>query len=56
MIDLMSKKSFVDPNNSTHVSVSPDLTEEQKACLRLVAQHHISKKIAFKFSIMWELK
>ena len=46
MADVMSKKSFVDSNNSITTQSPPLLTEGQKACLRLVVQHHTSKEIA----------
>lgn len=46
MADLMSKKSFVDSNISISAQSLPNLTDGQKACLRLVVQHHTSKEIA----------
>ncbi|MFN3620305.1 helix-turn-helix transcriptional regulator [Sphingorhabdus sp.] len=51
MVGLMSKKSFVDSNISMIAQSSPELTEGQKACLRLVVQHHTSKEIARKLGI-----
>jgi DNA-binding CsgD family transcriptional regulator len=42
----MSKKSFVEKNISMSAQSPPQLTEGQKACLRLVVQHHTSKEIA----------
>jgi DNA-binding CsgD family transcriptional regulator len=46
MADLMSKKSYVEKNISMTVQSPLELTEGQKACLRLVVQHHTSKEIA----------
>jgi DNA-binding CsgD family transcriptional regulator len=46
MADLMSKKSFVGKNISMSAQSPLHLTEGQKACLRLVVQHHTSKEIA----------
>lgn len=46
MSELVSKKSFSDSNISTNATLSPNLTEGQKACLRLVVQHYTSKEIA----------
>ena len=46
MAEVMSKKSSVDSNISIGVQPPPRLTEGQKACLRLVVQHHTSKEIA----------
>ncbi|MBJ7254383.1 MAG: helix-turn-helix transcriptional regulator [Sphingomonadaceae bacterium] len=46
MADLMSKKSFVEKNISMRAQSHLHLTEGQKACLRLVGQHHTSKEIA----------
>ena len=46
MANSISKKAFVDSNVSTIKQSPPELTEGQKACLRLVAQHHTSKEIA----------
>ncbi|MES2782497.1 MAG: helix-turn-helix transcriptional regulator [Pseudomonadota bacterium] len=51
MADLMSKKSFAESNISISMQPSPELTEGQKACLRLVVQHHTSKEIARKLGI-----
>jgi DNA-binding CsgD family transcriptional regulator len=51
MTNLMSKKSFVDSNISINPQSLTDLTEGQKACLRLVVQHHTSKEIARKLGI-----
>lgn len=34
----------------------PELTEGQKACLRLVDDHHTSKEIARKLGIMYQLQ
>ena len=45
MADVMSKKSFVEKNISMHAQSPLHLTEGQKACLRLVVQHHTSKEI-----------
>lgn len=42
----MSKKSFVEENISMSAQSPLHLTEGQKACLRLVVQHHTSKEIA----------
>jgi DNA-binding CsgD family transcriptional regulator len=46
MAKIMSKKSFVEKNISMSAQSPLHLTEGQKACLRLVAQHHTSKEIA----------
>jgi DNA-binding CsgD family transcriptional regulator len=42
----MSKKSFVEEHISMSAQSPLNLTEGQKACLRLVVQHHTSKEIA----------
>ena len=46
MAKIMSKKSFVEENISMSAQSPLHLTEGQKACLRLVVQHHTSKEIA----------
>lgn len=46
MAKIMSKKSFVEKNISMSAQSPLHLTEGQKACLRLVEQHHTSKEIA----------
>ncbi|MEY3634271.1 MAG: hypothetical protein RLZZ61_681 [Pseudomonadota bacterium] len=46
MAKIMSKKSFVGKNISMSAQSPLHLTEGQKACLRLVVQHHTSKEIA----------
>lgn len=46
MAKIMSKKSFVEKNISMRAQSPLHLTEGQKACLRLVVQHHTSKEIA----------
>jgi DNA-binding CsgD family transcriptional regulator len=46
MAKIMSKKSFVEENISMSAQPPLHLTEGQKACLRLVVQHHTSKEIA----------
>lgn len=51
MTDVMSKKSLVDSNMSISVQSPSELTEGQKACLRLVGQHYTSKEIARKLGI-----
>lgn len=51
MTDVMSKKSLVGSNMPISVRSFPELTEGQKACLRLVGQHHTSKEIARKLGI-----
>lgn len=47
----MSKKSFDDSHISMSAQSLPELTEGQKACLRLVEQQHTSKEIARKLGI-----
>ncbi len=51
MTNPMSKKSFVDSNISMSTQSPPELTEGQKACLRLVLEHNTSKEIARKLGI-----
>ena len=46
MAKIMSKKSYVEKNISMSAQSPLHLTEGQKACLRLVVQHHTSKEIA----------
>ncbi len=47
----MLKKTFIDSNISMSAQLPTDLTEGQKACLRLVAQHYTSKEIARELGI-----
>ena len=51
MANLMLKKIFIDSKISTKAQLPLELTEGQKACLRLVAQHYTSKEIARELGI-----
>ena len=51
MANLMLKRIFIDPKISTTAQLPLQLTGGQKACLRLVAQHYVSKEIARKLRI-----
>ena len=51
MANLMLKKIFTESKISTKAQLPLELTEGQKACLRLVAQHYTSKEIARELGI-----
>jgi DNA-binding CsgD family transcriptional regulator len=51
MANLMLKKTFIDSKISINAQLPLELTEGQKACLRLVAQHYTSKEIARELGI-----